>query len=66
MAKQIRDNKISEELRATLLRARELLDAEFGCDHAYTILARGQVIWAKDAAHGDRPPGGPDKPTEYF
>jgi hypothetical protein len=30
MAKQIRDNKISEELRATLLRARELLDAEFG------------------------------------
>jgi hypothetical protein len=30
------------------------------------MLARGQVIWAKDAAHGDRPPGGPDKPTEYF
>lgn len=66
MPRTVANNKISDELAATLDRAAELLKAEFGADHHHRVMCRGQIVWSSHSEHNKQKASGPDSPTEYF
>lgn len=59
--------KVSEELATTIEKMRELLDEEFGCDYAFSVLGRGHMIAASNNRAGKViAEAGEQLPSIYF